>query len=81
MITPSGDPISMLALAVPMTVFYLVSILIGLIFQKRKRARGDSDDEDDQTLATSSAPDGRATVRPIRPATGRLCRCAPTGPS
>jgi sec-independent protein translocase protein TatC len=37
-ITPSGDPISMLALAVPMTIFYLISIVIGLIFQRRKRA-------------------------------------------
>ena len=37
-ITPSGDPYSMLALAIPMSVFYLISIVIGLIFQKRKRA-------------------------------------------
>jgi sec-independent protein translocase protein TatC len=37
-ITPSGDPYSMMALALPMSVFYLISILIGLIFQKRKRA-------------------------------------------
>ncbi len=37
-ITPSGDPYSMLALALPMTLFYLISIVIGLIFQKRKRA-------------------------------------------
>jgi sec-independent protein translocase protein TatC len=37
-ITPSGDPYSMLALAIPMSIFYLISIVIGLIFQKRKRA-------------------------------------------
>jgi sec-independent protein translocase protein TatC len=37
-ITPSGDPISMLALAVPMSIFYLISIVIGVIFQRRKRA-------------------------------------------
>ena len=37
-ITPSGDPYSMLALAMPMTLFYLISIVIGLVFQKRKRA-------------------------------------------
>ena len=37
-ITPSGDPYSMLALAIPMSLFYLISIVIGLIFQKRKRA-------------------------------------------
>ena len=37
-ITPSGDPYSMMALAIPMTLFYVISIVIGLIFQKRKRA-------------------------------------------
>jgi sec-independent protein translocase protein TatC len=38
-ITPSGDPYSMLALALPMTVFYGISIIIGRIAQTRKRAR------------------------------------------
>jgi sec-independent protein translocase protein TatC len=37
-ITPSGDPFSMLALSVPMIVFYEMSILIGKIIQRRKRA-------------------------------------------
>jgi len=37
-ITPSGDPYSMLALAIPMSLFYLISIVIGLLFQKRRRA-------------------------------------------
>jgi sec-independent protein translocase protein TatC len=36
-ITPSGDPISLAALAVPMLVLYFVSIGIGLIFQRRTR--------------------------------------------
>jgi sec-independent protein translocase protein TatC len=36
-ITPSGDPYSMLALAIPLSVFYLLSALIGWIFQRRKR--------------------------------------------
>ena len=36
-ITPSGDPISLAALAVPMTVLYFVAYLIGLLFQRRKR--------------------------------------------
>jgi sec-independent protein translocase protein TatC len=36
-ITPSGDPYSMMALAIPMSVFYLLSIAIGLAVQKRKR--------------------------------------------
>lgn len=38
-ITPSGDPYSMMALAGPMTLFYIISILIGLFAQKRKRSR------------------------------------------
>ncbi|HQV57084.1 MAG TPA: twin-arginine translocase subunit TatC, partial [Ilumatobacteraceae bacterium] len=37
-ITPSGDPYSMMALAAPMTLFYLLSVVIGLLFQRRKRA-------------------------------------------
>jgi sec-independent protein translocase protein TatC len=36
-ITPSGDPFSMLALAIPMSVFYLLAIGIGVIFQRRRR--------------------------------------------
>ncbi len=38
-ITPSGDPYSMMALAGPMTLFYFASVVIGRIAQKRKRAR------------------------------------------
>ncbi len=36
-ITPSGDPISMFALALPMYVFYEASILIGRLWNRRKR--------------------------------------------
>ena len=36
-ITPSGDPISMLMLSVPMILFYLLSILIGLVIERRRR--------------------------------------------
>lgn len=36
-ITPSGDPISLLALSVPMTVLYFAAILVGWLFQRRKR--------------------------------------------
>jgi sec-independent protein translocase protein TatC len=36
-ITPSGDPYSMLALAVPMSIFYVLSVFIGLYLQRRKR--------------------------------------------
>jgi sec-independent protein translocase protein TatC len=38
-ITPSGDPISMLMLSVPMVVFYEVSIVAGIILQRRRRAQ------------------------------------------
>ena len=54
-ITPSGDPISMLALAIPMTIFYMISILIGIVMQRRKRAKGDRDEDDDEAMAGASA--------------------------
>ena len=38
-ITPSGDPISMLMLSVPMVVFYEIAILIGSLINKRQAAR------------------------------------------
>jgi sec-independent protein translocase protein TatC len=38
-ITPSGDPYSMMALAGPMTIFYFAAVVIGRIAQKRKLAR------------------------------------------
>jgi sec-independent protein translocase protein TatC len=38
-ITPSGDPISLFALAIPMTLLYFISYFIGLFFQRRKRRR------------------------------------------
>lgn len=37
-VTPSGDPISMLALTIPMCVFYEISIVIGRL-RDRRRAR------------------------------------------
>jgi sec-independent protein translocase protein TatC len=35
-ITPSGDPYSLLMLSVPMVVFYEISILVGKLIQKRR---------------------------------------------
>lgn len=35
-ITPSGDPFSMLALALPLTVLYLVAVLIGWLLTRRR---------------------------------------------
>jgi sec-independent protein translocase protein TatC len=36
-ITPSGDPISMMALAVPMTFLYAISVGIGYFIQWRRK--------------------------------------------
>lgn len=36
-ITPSGDPVSLLALSVPMIVLYFAAVLVGWIMQRRKR--------------------------------------------
>jgi sec-independent protein translocase protein TatC len=35
-ITPSGDPVTLLALSVPMVLFYEISILIGRFVFKRE---------------------------------------------
>jgi sec-independent protein translocase protein TatC len=37
--TPSADPISMMALATPMMVFYALAIVIGFLIQKAKRKK------------------------------------------
>ena len=37
-ITPSGDPFSMLALAVPLSVLYLVAVLVGWLLTRRRVA-------------------------------------------
>ena len=37
-ITPSGDPISMLMLSVPMCIFYEVAIIIGKVMERRRSA-------------------------------------------
>ena len=39
--TPSADPVSMMALALPMMVFYGLAILIGFLIQKAKRTKRD----------------------------------------
>ncbi len=37
-ITPSGDPISMLMLSVPMVLFYEIAIIVGRVLERRRRA-------------------------------------------
>jgi sec-independent protein translocase protein TatC len=54
-ITPSGDPFSMLALAIPMTIFYLISVVIGLVLQRRKRKREEDEDNDGASMAGATA--------------------------
>jgi sec-independent protein translocase protein TatC len=43
-ITPSGDPISMLALAIPMSLLFLIAVVIGIVAQRRaiRKERQDS---------------------------------------
>jgi sec-independent protein translocase protein TatC len=43
-ITPSGDPISMLALAIPMYIFYELSIVVGWFITRRKRKRKEKEE-------------------------------------
>ena len=35
-ITPSGDPISLMALAIPLTILYLTSVLVGWLLTRRR---------------------------------------------
>jgi len=42
-ITPSGDPFSLFALAIPMYLLFEVSILIGRLWNRRKRKRSERD--------------------------------------
>ncbi len=37
LVTPSGDPITLLALSIPMYLFYEISILFGVVRKRRKR--------------------------------------------
>jgi sec-independent protein translocase protein TatC len=54
-ITPSGDPISMLALAIPMSIFYGLSIVIGWILVRRKEKRTAMEDDDGPGVAGATA--------------------------
>lgn len=42
-ITPSGDPISLAALSVPMYIFFEISLIIGRIFNRRKGRTADEE--------------------------------------
>ena len=40
-ITPSGDPITLMALGVPLTVLYLIAVAIGALLLWRRRKTAD----------------------------------------
>lgn len=42
-ITPSGDPISMLSLAIPMSILFVIAVAIGFVVQRRRRRREAND--------------------------------------
>ncbi len=65
-ITPSGDPISMLALAVPMYLFFEISLLLGRLFLWRKDRTQDQDSDapeaaDPPEAAGPHAPDAASS--------------------
>lgn len=46
-ITPSGDPISLAALSIPMYIFYEISLVIGRIFNRSKAKKSLAEDDED----------------------------------
>jgi sec-independent protein translocase protein TatC len=60
-VTPSQDPFTMLALGLPMVVFYEVALLIGWLNDRRKARRGDASpyaDLGDDETSPLDLPDG-----------------------
>jgi sec-independent protein translocase protein TatC len=39
-ITPSGDPVSLLLLSVPMALFFFIAVIIGFLIERRRRRAG-----------------------------------------
>lgn len=66
--TPSTDPFSMLALALPMVILFLVSEIIARINDKRRAARSNDPDAVDTVLAQLQAEDAerRTTAAPAK---------------
>jgi sec-independent protein translocase protein TatC len=48
--TPTGDAVSMLVLAVPITILYFAAVGIGLVLDRRRARRLDAVDDDDGGL-------------------------------
>ena len=75
--TPSTDPISMLFLAAPMTVLFLISEVIARILDRASAVEAPTYDQyDDDELSTRAAR--RPRRRPARPA-GRRRPAEPVG--
>jgi sec-independent protein translocase protein TatC len=53
-ITPSGDPISLLALFVPLTIFYLIAVGIGFLVARRRRKSGEKSRAREQDAAAGA---------------------------
>ena len=71
-ITPSGDPISMFALAIPMYLFYEISIVIGRLWNRRKRkaASREAEAEKERRAARAARRAEAATAEPDAAETG-----------
>jgi len=65
-ITPSGDPISMFALAIPMYLFFEISIVIGRLWNRRKRkaASREAEAEKERRAARAARRAEAATTEP-----------------
>jgi len=66
-ITPSGDPISMFALAIPMYLFFEISIVIGRLWNRRKRkaASREAEAEKERRAARAARRAEAATTEPV----------------
>ena len=52
----TSDPSrGMMALAIPMTVFYFLSILVGLVIVRRRRKKSEDDSDDDDVVSGAAA--------------------------
>lgn len=54
-ITPGGDPISLIALSIPMIVFYELAIVFGRLLNRKRAKSGEIDNSDTDSL-TSTEP-------------------------
>ena len=65
--TPTGDPITMLSVAVPMWLLYETAVLIARANDRRKRRRGDEPDYDSLDDDEASTVSGASTIETPAP--------------